>query len=135
MKKYFLGALITLTSLFVLGGGVQAEAADIVVHIKQSFVAAGKEFPPGTYRVYQGFPEVGQALLLRGDSGATALLFPTTRDASAPQQPKVKLTRVGDVYYLSEVATERGVYTLALPHLATRSAKASDVSASSSGSN
>lgn len=137
MKKYFLGALITLTGLFALAAGAQAETGDIVVHIKQSFVAGGKTLPPGTYRVYQGLPGVGRTLLLRGDeSGASALLFPTTReDASGSQQLHVKLARVGDVFYLSEVATARGVFTLALPRLAARTAKASVVSGSSSGSN
>jgi hypothetical protein len=137
MKKYLLGALITLTGLFALAAGAQAETGDVVVHIKQNFVAGGKAFPAGTYKVLQGFPETAQALILRGDQpGASAFLIPTTHDASLPERLEVKLTRVGDVYYLSEVATELGVYTLAPPQVVTRTAKAKDDGTmSSSGSN
>jgi hypothetical protein len=137
MKKYLLGALITLTGLFALAAGTQAETGDVVVHIKQNFVAGGKAFPAGTYKVLQGFPETAQALILRGDQpGASAFLIPTSHDASLPERLEVKLTRVGDVYYLSEVATELGVYTLAPPQVVTRTAKAKDDGTmSSSGSN
>jgi hypothetical protein len=137
MKKYLLGALITLTSLFALAAGAQAETGDVVVHIKQDFVAGGKAFPAGTYKVLQSFPETAQALILRGDQpGASAFLIPTTHDASLPERLEVKLTRVGDVYYLSEVATELGVYTLPPPQVVTRSAKAKDDGTmSSSGGN
>ncbi len=137
MNKYFLGILITLSVLFALAAGAQAETGDIVVHIKQGFVAGGKALPAGTYRVYQGLPGAGQVLLLRGDEpGTSVLLVATTRGESLREQPQVKLTRVGDVYYLSEVATERGVYTLALPHMVQRTAKARDLDRmSSSGSN
>jgi hypothetical protein len=127
MKKYLLGTLITLTGLFALGAGAEAETGDVVVHIKQDFVAGGKALPAGAYKVYQGFPETGQALILRGEEpGASAFLIPATHDASFPERLFIKLTRVGDVYYLSEVATELGVYTLPAPRELTRSAKAKD---------
>jgi hypothetical protein len=64
MKKYLLGTPITLTGLFALGAGAEAETGDVVVHIKQDFVAGGKALPAGAYKVYQGFPETGQALIL-----------------------------------------------------------------------
>ena len=38
-------------------------------------------------------------------------------------QFKVNLTRMGDVYYLSEVATDLGVYTFPAPRGLTRAAK------------
>jgi hypothetical protein len=137
MKKYLSGALITPTGLFALASGAQAETGDVVVHIKQDFIAGGKAFPAGTYKVLQGFPEMAQALILRGEQpSASAFLIPTTHDASLPERLEVKLTRVGDVYYLSEVATELGVYTLAQPQVVTHTAKAkSHGTMSSSGSN
>jgi hypothetical protein len=126
MKKYMLGTLITLTGLFALAAGAQAQTGNVVVHIKQDFIAGGKALPAGTYRVYQGFAETtGQALILRGEEpGKSAFLIPATHDASLPERLHVKLTRVGDVYYLSEVATEFGVYTLHAPGELTRTAKA-----------
>jgi hypothetical protein len=127
MKKYLLGTLITLTSLFALAAGAQAQTGGVVVHITQDFVAGGKALPAGTYKVYHGFPETEQALVLRGEEpGASAFLLPATHDASFPDQLHVELTRVGNVYYLTEVATESGIYTLPLPRELTRTAKVKD---------
>jgi hypothetical protein len=136
MKKYLLGAFITFTGLFVLAAGAQAATGDVVVHINQDFVAGGKAFPAGTYKVLQDVTGTGQDLILRGEqAGESAFLVPNTHDSSYPQRLEVKLTRVGDVYYLSEVATELGVYTLAQPSVVTRTAKATNQSVSPSGSN
>ena len=137
MKKYLLGALITLTGLFALATGAQAGTGDVVVHIKQDFVAGGKAFPAGTYKVLQDDTGTGQVLILRGEQpGESAFLVANTHDSSLPKQPEVKLTRVGEVYYLSEVATELGVYTLAEPSVVTRTAKTTDqTTMSPSGSN
>lgn len=137
MKKYFLRAIITLGGLFALATGVQADSGDIVVHIQQSFVAGGKALPPGTYKIHQGFPDTFQALVLRGDEpGTPVLLLPATHVESSTERARVKLTRVGDVYYLTEVATERGVFVLPLPDAVKRTAKARDLDRmSSSGSN
>jgi hypothetical protein len=137
MKKYLLSALIMLTRLFALATGAQAGTGDIVVEIKQDFMAGGKAFPAGKYKVIRDFPGTSQALILRGEQpDASAFLIPTTHDGSWSQQPEVKLTRVGGAYYLSEVVTDLGVYTLAAPRVDTRTAKATDQnSMSSSGSN
>jgi hypothetical protein len=87
--------------------------------------------------VYQGFPETGQALILRSeDAGTSVILLPATHDASFPERLHVNLTQVGDVYYLSEVATDLGVYTLPVPSEPTRTAKTKDQGAMApSGSN
>jgi hypothetical protein len=137
MKKYLLGALITLTGLFVLASGAQAATGDVVVHINQDFVAGGKAFPAGTYKVLQDVTGTDQALILRGEQpGESAFLVPNAHDSSYPKRLEVKLTRVGDVYYLSEVTTELGVYTLAQPRVVARTAKTTDqTTMSSSGSN
>jgi hypothetical protein len=125
MKNYLLGALVTLTCLFALSTGVQAEEGDVVVHINQNFVAGGKALPAGTYRVHQALPETGQALSLRcQESGESAFVVVGTRDASFAAPLNVKLTRMGDAYYLSEVATEFGLYTFPAPGELTRMAKA-----------
>jgi hypothetical protein len=137
MKNYFWGAVIMLGGLFALAAGAQAETGDVVVHIKQDFVAGGKALPAGTYFIQQSISEAIQVLTLRDEQlGTSTLLLPTTHGESRPEQVQVKLTRLGDVYYLSEMATERGVYTLAAPRIVRHTAKASDSGAmSSSGSN
>ena len=135
MKKYLLGALIAFTSLFALAAGAQTQTGDVVVHIQQDFVAGGKSLPAGTYRILEDLTGSAQALILRGDQ-ASAFLLPTTHYGIAPEERKVKLTRVGDVYYLSEVVTDFGVYTLAPPSSVTRMAKVRNPGrTSSSGSN
>ncbi|MBZ5596808.1 MAG: hypothetical protein LAN83_00670 [Acidobacteriia bacterium] len=135
MKKFLLGALITLTGLLTLAAGAQAQTGNVVVHIQQDFIAGGKAFPAGTYRIYPDLSGSGQVLLLRGDRGS-AFVLPMVHDASSPEQLSVKLTRVDDVYYLSEVTTDFGVYTLAPAPAVTRMAKARDLDqTASSGSN
>lgn len=135
MKKYLLGALITLTSLFALAAGAQAQTGNTVVHINQDFVAGGKSLPAGTYRILEDLTGSGLALILRGDH-QSAFLLPTTHDGIGPEQRQVKLTRVGDMYYLTEVTTDFGVYTLAAPSSVTRMAKVRNPGkTSSSGSN
>ena len=137
MKKQLLGAVIVLTGLFALATGAQAGTGDIVVKIDQDFMAGGKAFPPGEYEVIRISPGLSDALILRGEqAGATAFLLPATWDASVQVQPQVRLTRVGDTYYLSEVSTEAGVFTLPEPRVETRTARAVDHgSMSPSGSN
>ncbi len=137
MKKHLLGGIIVLTGLFALATGAQAGTGDIVVKIDQDFIAGEKAFPAGTYKVIQDSPGTSQVLILRGEQpGESIFLLPTTRDASSPERPEVRLTRVGDAYYLTEVATELGVYSLASPRVEARTARTTDQSTvSPSGSN
>ena len=127
MKKYLFIALVALAGLFALAASSQAQTGDVVVQIKQDFTAGGKAFPAGTYKVLQASPGTAQTLILRNqESGGSAFLIPTAHDALSSKQPEVKLTRVGDVYYLTEVATELGVYSLTAPRVETRTAKTTD---------
>jgi hypothetical protein len=138
MKKYLLSAIIMLTGLFALATGAEAGTGDVVVKINEDFMAVGKAFPAGTYKVIQDSPGTNQALILRGEQpGESVFLLPATRDTtSSEQRPEVQLTRVGDAYYLTEVATEIGVYTLIPPRVEARTAKATDQdTVSSPGSN
>ena len=137
MKKYLFSALVVFAGLFALAASSQAQTGDVVVQIKQDFTAGGKAFPGGSYKVLQSSLGTGQTLVLRNqESGASAILIPTAHDAFSSKQAEVKLTRVGDVYYLTEVGTELGVYTLAPARVETHTAKATDRGAMSpSGSN
>jgi hypothetical protein len=137
MKKYLFGALVAVTGLIALATGAQAQTGSIVVHIHQDFIAGNRMFPAGTYKIGQDLSGSAPLLVLRGTKpGAASFVLATTLDSSSPQQLKVKLTRLGDVYYLSEVATETGVYTLAPTKYVTRMARATDLSGMpSSGSN
>jgi hypothetical protein len=125
MKKFLLTTLIMIAGLFTVATGARAETGAVVVHINEDFVAGGETLPAGTYRVYEDSATTGQTLILRGEKGSV-FLVPSTRDQAFPGQLKVKLTRAGDRYYLSEVATDLGDYTLPAPHALTRTATVKD---------
>jgi len=133
MKKFLLTTFITMAGLFPLAAGAQAETGTVVVHINQDFVAGGQSLAAGAYTVSEDSAATGQTLILRGEKGAV-FLIPGTHEQVTPGQLKVKLRRVGDVYYLSEVATDLGVYTFAAPRARTAKAKEQDL-AEVSGSN
>src|SRR5437667_9844142 len=121
MKKYLLGILVMIVGLvagvLALAVGARAETGGVImVHINQDFIAGGKALSAGTYKVYQGSPQTGQWLILRSkETGASVFLLPSTHDGAFPGQFEAKLTRAGSFYYLSEVVTDLGVYTLPAP--------------------
>jgi uncharacterized protein (DUF736 family) len=125
MKKFLLSTLITIAGLFTMAAGAWAETGAVVVQINEDFIAGGATLPAGTYKVYLGSPETGQTLTLRGEKGSVYLI-PKTHDPAFSGQLTAKLKRVGEVYYLSEVTTDLGVYTFPAPRSLTRMAKAKD---------
>lgn len=128
MKKFLFGTFVMVAGLFALASGARAESNSVVtIHVNQDFIAGGKALSAGAYKVYQGSPETGQWLILRNkETGASIFLLPTTHDAISPRQFQAKLTRAGNVYYLSEVGTELGVYTFSDPGALTQTAKNRD---------
>ena len=129
MKKFLLGALVMIAGLIAgvlaLTAGARAETGGVVmIHINQDFIAGGKALSAGTYKVYQGSPQTGQWLILRSkETGASVFLLHSPHDGAFPGQFEAKLTRAGSLYYLSEVVTDLGVYTLPAPHPLTQTAK------------
>jgi hypothetical protein len=134
MKKYLLTTLIMIAGLILLAAGAQAETGSVVVNISEDFVAGGKTLPAGTYRFSQLSPETDLTLLLRGEKDSVYLL-PSTHGQASAGPLKVKLTRAGDVYYLSEVTTELAVYTFTAPSAQTHAAKLKEDSKPASGAN
>ena len=128
MKKFLLGTFVMVAGLFALASGARAESNSVVtIHVNQDFIAGGKSLSAGTYKVYQGSPETGLWLILRSkETGASVFLLPTTHDAIFPRQFQAKLTRAANVYYLSEVVTDLGVYTFSAPRALTQTVKNGD---------
>jgi hypothetical protein len=117
--------MMTVARLLVLTAGVQAESGSVVVRIQHDFVAGGKALPAGTYKISRSSSGAGQVLILRGNEPGTSMfLVPSAHDDSVPDQRQVKLKRVGDLFYLSEVATDLGVFTLATPRTVADTIKA-----------
>jgi hypothetical protein len=118
MKHYFFRALLALSSVTALGAAAQAQDRGVVVHIQKDFVAGGKTLPAGKYRIAQELDGGGQVLTLRGEKPNTSVyLVPLTQDGPDRNRQQITMTRVGDAYYLTEVATELGVFTLATPRV------------------
>ena len=137
MKKFLLGTFVMIAGIVALVPGARAETGGgVMVHINHDFIAGGKALSAGTYKVYQGSPETGQWLILRSkETGASVFLLPSAHDGAFPGQFEAKLTRAGNVYYLSEVVTDLGVYTLPAPHALTQTAKKKNDKMAASGSN
>ena len=134
MKKFLLSTLLLIAGLFMMSSGASAQTGTVVMHIPQDFTAGGKALPAGTYKVFEGSTPASLTLILRGQEGSV-FLVPTTRDSAFPGQAGAKLVRVGDVYYLSEIVSPLGTYTLTAPHELSRIAKApSQDSAAAGGS-
>jgi hypothetical protein len=133
MKQYFFGALITLATLLAPASSALAQSGSSVVHIQQEFVVAGKTLPAGTYRVsHEG--GANQILRLRGlEPGTSVFLIPLTTDAAA-NGASATLTQVDDTYYLTEIATDTGVYRLSAPVRSAHAKKHTD-STSTAGAN
>lgn len=121
MKRFLLTTLIMLAGLSTLAAKAPAQTSTIVAHINEDFVAGGKSLPAGTYKVYLGSPAARQPLILLGEK-RSVFLVPSMHNQGVPGQFKVNLTRMGDVYYLSKVATDLGVYTFPAPRALTRAA-------------
>jgi hypothetical protein len=52
-------------------------------------------------------------------NGSLGVPSSSVHDGAFPGQFEAKLTRAGNVFYLSEVVTDLGVYTLPAPHALT----------------
>jgi hypothetical protein len=127
MKKFLRGTLFMIAGLLALAAGARAQTGDVMIRINQDFIAGGKTFTAGTYKVYQGSPQTGQWLILRSkETGASVYLLPGTHDWTFSGQFEAKLTRAGNLYYLSEVVTELGIYTLPAPQALTQTAQKRD---------
>jgi hypothetical protein len=137
MTKYY--STIVLALACVLGLGVIARAQDasgVIAKVPFEFVAGGKTLPAGTYRVSHVFsPETNPGLFIRSDKDG-AMLLPIVFDGAAAEQAELSFAHVGDKYFLSEVGTPAGVYTIATPRAMTQLAqKKEHAGVSSSGAN
>ena len=126
MKKSYLTVVLTLTCL--LGLGISASAQDtsnIVANVPFEFVAGGKTLPAGTYSVGSVFPESDLTLIIRSlDKGG--VLLPIIFDGASGGQAKLSFEHVGDTYFLGEVQTPAGVYTIGTRRAITKLAQMKD---------
>ena len=101
----------------LLGVGVSARAQDadaVVVSVPFEFVAGGTSLPAGEYTVRRVNPGVNRELAISGYNKGNAFLLPLAFDdgAAAANQPTLSFEHVGDKYFLSQIKTLEGVYTM-----------------------
>jgi len=116
MKRSYLAAALTLAC--VLGIGVSARAQDtdaVVVTVPFEFVAGGATLPAGEYRIGRVTPGINRELAMRSYNNGGAFLLPVAFNDVTSDKPTLSFEHVGDKYFLSDIKTEGGVYTLALP--------------------
>lgn len=117
MKYQLVNALLILTSLCGLVVGARAEThSEMIVTIPYEFVAGGRTLPAGTYRVSRlsDDRQVGLSIVSY-EQGSAVIVLTSQFDNRPADDAKVRLERVGNMYYLSSIETLDGVYTLSLP--------------------
>jgi hypothetical protein len=137
MKKYYLTVLFTLVCVFGLGLDARAQDEDTVVaKVPYDFVVSGTVLPAGTYRVSRVETSGQRELVIRNDeTGASVILIPTVFAGAPAEHTRLSLQPVGDKYFLSEIQTSNGVYTIAIPSSAIKLAQMEQQGSSASGSN
>ena len=123
MKKLLLGTLIMITGLFTVAVSASAQTGAIVVTIRHDFIAGGERFSAGTYKVSPDSGPSDPKLLLRSE-GRSVYLVPVTQDDAIQGVIHAELTQTGGEYYLSEIATDRGIFRFVTPRNVPRTAKA-----------
>lgn len=125
MKKQYSFVLLALIAVLGFSAGAQAQQeGGVVANIPYEFVAGGKTLPAGTYTITRVSPDTTSALEIRNEQTLRhcVMLLPVST-AVAADHANVSFQRVGDTYYLRQVATSAGVYTLPVPQAATAVAK------------
>jgi hypothetical protein len=116
MKRSFVAAVLTFVCVLGIGVSARAQDADaVVVTVPFEFVAGGATLPAGDYRVSRVTPSANRELAIRSYDKVGALLLPVAFDGVTSDKPTLSFEHVGDKYFLSDIKTEGGVYTLALP--------------------
>ena len=142
MKKIFLRFLLVLAGFAGLTISANAQAVDqVVVKIPFSFVAAGRTFPAGEYRISRLRDQDPTVLVLASQEKADAVVLLTVTRQPSHGKAQLYFTTAGDQHLLSRIETADNDYNLSVPNgealLAAAPAKggAGSSSSGSSGSN
>ena len=138
MKKQYVTVLFALICVLALGLSAQAQDGDsVLVKVPYDFVAGNAVLPAGTYKVSRVTTGGLRELLVKNvDTGAGTFLTPTAFEDAPGEHVTLNLRSVEGKYFLSQIQTLNGVYTIAVPRSATRLAQMqAHKAASASGSN
>ena len=113
MKKSYVTAVLILMCLLGVGVSARAQDADaVVVSVPFAFVAGGATLPAGEYRVSRVNPGVNRELAISGYNNGGALLLPLTFAEGVVAGPTLSFEHVGGKYFLTEIKTLSGTYTM-----------------------
>lgn len=115
MKKSYVTAVLILMCLLGVGVSARAQDADaVLVSVPFEFVAGTATLPAGKYRVSRVNPGVNRELAISGYNNGGAFLLPLTFDDDAVDGPTLSFEHVGGKYFLTEIKTLSGTYTMPL---------------------
>jgi hypothetical protein len=135
MKQYYLTVLFTFVCFFGLGHARAQDEDTVVAKVPYDFVVSGTVLPVGTYRVSRVETSGQRELVIRNyETGASVILIPTMFAGAPAEHARLSLQPVGNKYFLSEIQTSNGTYTIAIPTSAIKLAQMEQGS-SASGSN
>lgn len=141
VKKSFLRIFLVLAGLAGLTVSAKAQQPDqLLVKIPFSFVAAGRTFPAGEYKITRLRDEEPRILLLVNvENRADVVTLRPESQETAQGKVQLDFSSVGDHHFLSRIETADNIYNLSVPRaealLAAAPSKGMAASSSSSGSN
>ena len=140
MNKLLVRSFLVLAASAALSIPAKAQAVDqLVVKIPFEFVAAGRTFPAGEYKISRLSDQSPRTLVLTSlqNRGDNVMLRAETEETSLGE-PKLGFITVGDEHVLSRIQTDSYAYTIAVPRADTLMAAAARngaAASSASGSN
>ena len=133
MKKSYVTAALILMCLLGVGLSAHAQDADaVVVSVPFEFVAGAVALPAGEYRVSRVNLGGNRKLAISGYNKEGVLLLPLTFDEGAIAGPTLSFEHVGGKYFLTEIKTLRGIYTMPASREMVMLGKANSASPSTS---
>jgi len=134
MKKHSASILLILTSLVGLGASAVGQKQEAIVTVPFGFVASGQTLPAGKYSVSRvSEAHLGGLSIRNSENGVGVFVLANHFDSYSAASSKVTFEQVGNVHYLRTIATDDGVYAIALPrtiNLVAGTKQHDDVSAS-----
>ncbi len=126
MKKWYSSVVLSVTCLLGMGMSAHAEDVDrVATNVPFEFVAGGQTLPAGTYTISRVSDQRSSALLIRGYD-SSAFVLPIVFDEVSAGHAELSFQHVGDKYFLSEVETPDGAYSIRTPRAMTQVAQIKD---------
>jgi hypothetical protein len=114
MRRQFLRIVIALIGVAGLGLSAKAQSLDqIEFNTPHEFVAGGKTFPAGTYRVRRVSITDPKLLFLSSvETRETAMIHATWEESSGTDKNDVSFVQVGDEHFLNKIETPNHLFSI-----------------------